>query len=81
MSAEPTIEERIISALQEVRPYLNMDNGDVEFVRFEPELGVAELRFTGACSSCAMLPMTMRAGIERSLRAAVPEIRRIEAVR
>lgn len=76
-----TVEERIQTALEEVRPYLKLDNGDVEFVRFEAELGVAELRFTGACASCAMLPMTMRAGIERSLRTVVPEIKRIEAVK
>ena len=76
-----TIEEQIIAALQEVRPYLQIDKGDVEFVRFEADLGVVELRFTGACKSCAMLPMTMRAGIERAIRTAVPEVRRIEAVK
>jgi Fe-S cluster biogenesis protein NfuA len=64
-----------------VRPYLQLDAGDVEFVRFEPESGVVELRFTGACVSCAMLPMTMRAGIERTIRAAVEEVRRVEAVK
>jgi Fe-S cluster biogenesis protein NfuA len=75
-----TIEERIVLALEEVRPYLQVDQGDVEFVRFDPELGVAEVRFTGACKQCAMLPMTMRAGVERALRVAVSEVRRIEAV-
>ena len=76
-----SIEARIEAALDEVRPYLKLDNGDVEFVRYDSELGVAELRFTGACASCAMLPMTMRAGIERSLRTVVPEIKRIESVK
>jgi Fe-S cluster biogenesis protein NfuA len=81
LTFEPTIEERIKLALEEVRPFLQIDKGDVEFVRFEEELGVVELRFTGACKNCAMLPMTMRAGIERSLRASVPQIRRVEAVK
>ncbi len=76
-----TVEDRIRHALQEVRPYLQIDAGDVEFVRFEPETGVAELRFHGACVKCAMLPMTLRAGIERAVRSAVPEVRRVEAVR
>jgi len=76
-----TIEERILLALDEVRPFLRIDSGDVEFVRFEEELGVVELRFTGACRTCSMLPMTLRAGIERSLRASVPEIRRVESVK
>lgn len=75
-----TVEERITVALQDVRPYLQVDNGDVELVRFDSELGVAELRFTGACKQCAMLPMTMRAGVERALRVAVPEVRRVESV-
>ncbi len=75
-----TIEERIEQALVDVRPYLLMDKGNVELVRFETESGVAELRFHGACVTCAMLPMTLRAGIERAIRAAVPEVRRVEHV-
>lgn len=78
---EMSVEDRIIAALNEVRPYLLLDNGDVELVRFEPETGVAELRFSGACVGCAMLPLTLRAGIERTVRAAVPEVRRVEVVR
>ena len=76
-----SVEERIMKALEEVRPFLRIDDGDVEFVKFEEELGVVELRFTGACKTCSMLPMTMRAGIERSLRASVPEVRRVESVK
>ena len=76
-----SVEERIVEALQHVRPYLQVDDGDVEFVRFDADLGVAELRFTGACKNCSMLPMTMRAGIERQLRTAVPEIKRVESIR
>ena len=75
-----SVEERIQAALVHVRPYLERDEGNVEFVCFEPELGVVQLRFTAACTHCAMLPMTMRAGIERTLRLAVPEVRRVEAV-
>jgi Fe-S cluster biogenesis protein NfuA len=76
-----SIEERIVQALHEARPHLHRDNGDIEFVRFDPSLGVAEVRFLGACSGCAMSAMTLRAGIERIIRIAVPEVRRVEAVR
>ena len=76
-----SIEDRIREALVSVRPHLQADEGDVEFVCFEAELGVVQLRFRGACTHCAMLPMTMRAGIERTLRLAVPEVRRVEAVK
>ncbi len=76
----PSLLQRIEEALQEVRPYLNVDNGDVEIVRFEMETGVLELRFVGACKTCSMSAMTLRAGIERAVRMKVPEIRRVEAV-
>lgn len=75
-----TLEERIVEALQSARPHLAADGGDVEFVRFEESTGIAEVRFTGACKNCSMSAMTLRAGIERTLRMAVPEIRRVESV-
>jgi Fe-S cluster biogenesis protein NfuA len=73
--------ERIEKVLIEVRPYLQQDLGDVEFVSFDETLGVAEVRFTGACVDCSMSSLTLRAGIERALRAEIPEIRRVEAVK
>jgi len=76
-----SIEERILRVLDEIRPYLLIDNGNVEFVRFDAEHGIVEVRFTGACKTCSMLPMTMRAGIERALRAAIVEVKRIESVK
>lgn len=77
---ESTIEERILTALDQIRHYLQQDGGDVEFVRFEQETGVAEVRLTGNCKNCPMFLMTLRGGIERHLRRAVKEIRRIEPV-
>ncbi|GMV52710.1 MAG: hypothetical protein AMXMBFR68_05020 [Ignavibacteria bacterium] len=74
------VEQHIMEALESVRPYLVLDRGDIEFVSFNPETGVAEVRFKGSCVGCAMLPMTLRAGVERTVRAAVPEVRRVEAV-
>lgn len=72
--------DRIQVALETVRPHLARDGGDIEFVRFDAELGVAEIRFTGACRGCAMSAMTLRAGVERVIRLAVPAVRRVEAV-
>lgn len=74
------IEERIQIALDQIRRYLQQDGGDVEFVRFEPETGTAEVRMTGNCKNCPMYLMTLRGGIERHLRRAVREIRRVEPV-
>jgi Fe-S cluster biogenesis protein NfuA len=70
----------IEDALRDVRPYLAVDHGDVEIVRFEEATGVLEVRFLGACKTCSMSAMTLRAGIERAIRLKVRSVRRVEAV-
>ncbi|HLP28370.1 MAG TPA: NifU family protein [Candidatus Didemnitutus sp.] len=75
-----SLRQRIEDALVEVRPFLAVDNGDIEIVRYEESTGVLELRFLGACKTCSMSAMTLRAGIERAIRMHLPEIRRVEAV-
>ncbi len=73
------LENRVREALQMVRPYLQADGGDVELVQVTKD-GIVELRLTGACGTCPMSQMTLRAGIERALMRVIPEIRRVEAV-
>lgn len=80
-SDEDPVIQRIITAIQDVRSYLQRDGGDVEFARWEPETATCEVRLTGACKNCSMSSMTLRAGIERHLLRAVQEIRRVEQVR
>ncbi|MCX7929404.1 MAG: NifU family protein [Chlorobi bacterium] len=81
----PTRDEQIESAiratLEHCRPFLQRDGGDVEFVRFEVETSTAEVRFLGACATCPLMLMTLRAGIERWVQLHVPEVRRLELVR
>lgn len=72
--------QRIEVALEDVRPFLQADNGNVEVVRFDEVTHVLELRFVGACKTCSMSAMTLRAGIERAIRLHIPEIHRVEAV-
>lgn len=74
-----TIEERIQSALDDIRPLLQRDGGDVRLVRMR-ENGVLELSWLGTCKNCPMSQMTLRAGVERKLMNEVPEVRRVEAV-
>lgn len=76
-----TIEEQIIQALEECRPYLMEDGGDVEFVRYEESTQTAEIKFLGACVNCPMSIMTLRAGLERVVLKRVPQVRRMEQVR
>jgi Fe-S cluster biogenesis protein NfuA len=71
--------ERVENALDNVRPYLVADGGDVELVDINED-GIVEVRLTGACVGCPMSQMTLRAGIERALMRDIPEIKRVEAV-
>ncbi len=74
------MQDRVEAVLDKIRRYLQMDSGDVEFVRYEEDTSVLELRFTGNCKNCPMSMMTLRAGIERVILNEIPEIRRVEAV-
>lgn len=76
-----SIESRIHATVAEVRPYLQQDGGDLEFVRYEPETRTCEIRMIGACEHCALASLTLRAGVEQALVMRVPEIRRVERVR
>jgi len=73
------MEDRIKKALDSIRPYLQADGGDVELVNVSKD-GIVQVKLIGACSSCPMSQMTLRAGVERALIREVPGIRRVEAV-
>lgn len=73
------LHDKVLKALETIRPYLKADGGDVELVKVSPE-GIVEVKLTGACSDCPMSQMTLRAGVERALIREVPGIRRVEAV-
>ena len=81
IAPELPLHERIMAALAYVRPYMQRDGGDVEFVRFEEETRTCEIRMVGSCQHCALAPLTLRAGVEKALIYRVPEIRRVERVR
>jgi Fe-S cluster biogenesis protein NfuA len=72
------LKTRVTSALDEVRPALQMDGGDVELVSLED--GVVRVRLLGACSGCPMATMTLVGFVEERLRARVPEIRQVVSV-
>lgn len=73
------LKEKVLKALETIRPYLKADGGDVELVKVSNE-GIVEVKLTGACVNCPMSQMTLRAGVERALIREVPGIRRVEAV-
>ena len=71
--------EKIEIALQSIRPFLQKDGGDVEFVELTED-NVVRVRLLGACETCSMSAMTLKAGIEEYIKNAIPQITRVEAI-
>ena len=73
------LEEQIKTALDNVRPSLQADGGDVEFVSVSED-GVVSVKLTGACGSCPMAQMTLKMGIESYLKKEIPEVSSVVGV-
>jgi Fe-S cluster biogenesis protein NfuA len=73
-----TMKEKVIEALNAIRPYLQMDGGDVELVDIVD--GVVKVRLRGACAGCPGATMTLKLNVERVLREKVPELKGLVAV-
>lgn len=71
--------KRIEDALEQIRPYLQADGGNVTLIEVTRDY-VVKLELLGACKSCSMSMMTLKAGIEETIKRAVPEIVSVEAV-
>ncbi len=71
--------QRIDSALEDIRPHLAVDGGNVELVDVTDEMKV-QIRWMGNCQSCDMSEMTLRAGLEQSIKSKIPAITGVEAV-
>ncbi|MEQ9104217.1 MAG: NifU family protein [Rhodothermales bacterium] len=71
--------QQVESALDTLRPYLKADGGEVRLLDITDEM-VVELELLGACGTCPMSTMTLRAGIEQAVKRSVPQISRVEAI-
>jgi Fe-S cluster biogenesis protein NfuA len=71
--------DQVEQALNTIRPYLETDGGNVSVEEITPE-NVVKLKLLGACGSCPMSIMTLKAGIEEAIKKAVPEITGVEAI-
>ena len=74
-----SIKEKVEKALEDVRPALQADGGDIELVDVE-EGGIVKVRLTGHCSSCPMAQMTLQFGVTKALKDAVSEVKEVVAV-
>jgi len=72
--------DKVEKALEEIRPALQADGGNVELVDVTED-GVVKVRLTGACGCCPMSTYTLKMGIEQRLKEAVPEVKEVEQVK
>jgi len=72
------MEEQVSAVIDEIRPLLQADGGDIELVGVED--GVVKVRLRGACAGCPGAQMTLKMAVERRIKSKVPEIQRVESV-
>ncbi len=74
-----TLQDKISKVLALIRPAVQADGGDIEFVGLTPE-NIVQIRMHGACVGCPSASVTLQTGIERNLKAHIPEVRGIQSV-
>jgi len=73
------MKEKVLAALEKVRPMLQADGGNVELVEVTDN-GTVKLKLTGTCGCCPMSQMTLKMGIERVIKQEVPEVKEVVAI-
>ena len=73
---DKTIIDKIEAALQEIRPFLEADGGDINFIELSDEW-VVKVKLVGACGTCNISMMTLKNGVEVAVKRAVPEVKEV----
>ena len=73
-----SLEKKVREALEEIKPRIQADGGDIDLVAVEKK--TVKVRLRGACAGCPMSALTLKQGVEKLVRARVPEIENVEAV-
>jgi len=71
------IEDNIKKALEKVRPSLQADGGDVQFVDWDEKKGIVKVQLMGMCVGCPMAQITLKQGIEEEIKKEVPEVKEV----
>ncbi|MFH1161459.1 MAG: NifU family protein [bacterium] len=79
MSENTELERKVKNVLEQIRPYLQADGGDVEFVNLSDD-NIVNVKLSGMCGNCPHSQMTLKNGIETAMIRAVPEIKSVESV-
>lgn len=72
------IKEKVLNALEQLRPFLNDDGGDMELIEIKDDATVV-VRLLGACKDCSMSSMTLKAGLEEAIKKVAPEVKAVIA--
>ncbi len=70
---------KVEAAIADIRPFLEADGGDIRLIEVSDDL-VVKVELLGACKNCSMSKMTLKAGVEESIRKSLPELKAVEAV-
>ncbi len=73
------LEEKVKSIIEQIRPFLQQDGGDIEFVELTSD-NIVKVRLQGACGSCPHAKMTLKQGVERTIQEHLPEIKAVEDI-
>lgn len=69
------IEKKIIEEIEKLKPYLQNDGGNIEYVKYED--GKVYVKLTGACAHCSLIDVTLKEGIEEILISEIPEVKEV----
>jgi len=79
MTNNAELETKVKNVIDQIRPYLQADGGDIQFVELTNE-NIVNVELQGACGSCPFSRMTLKNGVEEAMKKALPEIQSVEAV-
>ncbi len=79
MIDKKNLQNKVLEALDQLRPFLHADGGDMELVDITDD-AIVQVRLIGSCSDCSMSAMTLKGGLEEALKMAAPELKGVEAV-
>lgn len=77
--AKEEITKKVQNVISQIRPYLQQDGGDIEFVEYTDD-NVVNVKLLGACGSCPYSTMTLKNGVETAMKKAIPEVKSVEAI-
>jgi len=80
MAKQKNLEKKIKKAIEQLRPSLQMDGGDLQFVNFDETSGVLKVELMGHCAHCPMSSVTLKQGIEVEIKKQVPQVKEVRAV-